>query len=321
MDDEAKDEFLKNLYYTEHRTQGRDVLFHYISKTLNNKFISRRYINNWLQAQPVHQLYRKRPTTTNIKPILTQSPNNIIQCDLIDFSNRPSAQNYRYILNCVDVFSRKCWLAPLKQKTSKAEDTALSKIIIDIEKESNFPVKALSSDRGNEFLGEVFKIFTHITSRAYTPQSQGLIERLNGSLKSILTKVLYIEKKKDWKQYLPQIQEIYNTTAHTALNNKTPDELYYGTAEEHLENFEEQKNKKAQQYKNIDTVLELNQKVRLLIQKKTALDKGGPNYSSDVYTIIKVFKANAKKFTIPRYKYKAMKQMRFLTGRFPLVSS
>jgi hypothetical protein len=166
MDDKAKDEFLENLYYKEHRAQGRDALFHHISKTLNNTDISRRYINNWLQAQPVNQLYRKRPTVTNIKPVVTSSPANIIQVDLMDFSNRPSAQNYRYILNCIDVFSRKCWLAPLKQKTSKAVDSALSKIIIEIQKD--YQVKALSSDMGNEFLGEVFKQYSYYKSRLYS---------------------------------------------------------------------------------------------------------------------------------------------------------
>jgi len=36
MNDKDKDEFLHNLYYTQHRMLGRDSMFEYVSKTLKN---------------------------------------------------------------------------------------------------------------------------------------------------------------------------------------------------------------------------------------------------------------------------------------------
>jgi Integrase core domain len=292
---------LENLYYKEHRTVGRDSLFHYISKVLNNQNISRRYVAAWLAKQNVQQIYTRKKPQTNIRPIITSKPGAFLQIDLIDFSNQPSAQNYRYILNVIDVFSRKCWLAPLKQKTSKAVDTALTNIFTDILQD--YTISVIQSDNGTEFNGSVFQKFgiKHVTSRAYTPQQQAVVERSNGSIKNILRKVLYIERKKDWRKYLVEIQNIYNTTLHSSTN-KTPDELYFGTDDEHLTNYEIQKSQKAKADKNLDTVLPVETKVRILIEKKSAIDKGNPTYSDAVYTIVRVIQGNAKAFTINRYK-------------------
>jgi transposase InsO family protein len=301
MDDNQKNAYLTNLYYKEHRTNGRDALFHYISKTLGNKDISRRYIAGWLAKQKVNQIYTRKKPQTNIRPIITSKPGAFLQIDLIDFSNKPSAQNYRYILNVIDVFSRKVWLAPLKKKTSQAVDTALSKILTDILE--NFTISVIQSDNGTEFTGNVFEKFNikHTTSRSYTPAQQGMVEKSNLILKRILTKILYIENKRDWNKYLLEIQNIYNTTLHTGIKS-TPDELYFGTDDEHLSNYELQKNGKAKAYKDIDTVLPVETKVRILIEKKGAIDKGGPSYSDEIYAVVRVIKGNAKAFTITRYK-------------------
>jgi transposase InsO family protein len=239
-----------------------------------------------LASQTVHQIYTQRKPQTNIKPILTSKPGAMVQIDLIDFSHNPSAGNYNYILNVIDVFSRKCWLMPLKFKTSAAVDSALEKIILDFNKE--YTISVIQSDNGTEFNGNVFQKFgiKHLTSRSYTPQQQGLCERSNGTIKSILRKVLFSEKKKDWKRYLPEIQNIYNTTVNRSLN-KTPDEVFFvSTDAEHAVLSEKMKAAHAKSYKNVDTVLEVGQKVRILIEKKSALEKGLQNWSSDILFIL-----------------------------------
>ena len=299
---EEKDKFLHKLYYDEKRQVGRDSLFEYISKQLEIKDIPRRYIANWLANQKGQQIYTQRKKPTNIRSINSKKPGAIIQVDLIDFSNQPSAGNYNYILNVIDCFSRKVWLAPLRFKTSKALDTALTKIFNEIQKD--FKISVCQSDNGTEFNGDVFQNFDikHITSRAYTPQQQSLVERSNGTIKLLLQKILYnFSKKKDWRPYISVIQHIYNTSYNRNLKS-TPDLAYHSTKEEQLELHEKAQVRLAKSYKEINVVLKVGDLVRIEIPKKTKIEKGKPVYSEGIYHVVKVIPGNKKTFTIPRYK-------------------
>ena len=137
MDEEQKDEFLHDLYYNKKFAKGRDAMFFHISKTLNNKDISRRYIAKWLSKQEAHQLHTQRKPQTNIRPIITNRPGSLLQMDLIDFSNKPS-NKYYYILTVIDTFSRKIWLNEIRNKTIKDVIPALNNIIQDIQKDYEF---------------------------------------------------------------------------------------------------------------------------------------------------------------------------------------
>ena len=88
---------------------------------------------NWLSHQTVHQLYTPRKPETDIRPIITNRVGSMLQMDLIDFSNKPS-NNFRYILNVIDVFSRKIILNEIKNKTVASVIPALDNIVQEIQK-------------------------------------------------------------------------------------------------------------------------------------------------------------------------------------------
>ena len=62
----------------------------------------------------MYQLTRNTHHIIN-KPILASAPNERFAIDLIDM-NRYESQNkhYRYILTCIDHYSRSVWAVPLK---------------------------------------------------------------------------------------------------------------------------------------------------------------------------------------------------------------
>ena len=301
MDDKAKDELLHKIYYVEKRQVGRDNLFQYVSKQLEIKDVARQYIANWLAKQKGQQIYTQRKKPTNIRPIITSKPGAMVAVDLIDFSNSPSKGGYNYILNFIDTFSRKCYLTPLRNKTSASIDKALEKNILEFTK--YYTISVIISDNGTEFNGSIFSKFNikHITTPAYTPQGNSICERSNGTLKSILRKILYNEKKKDWRPFISVIENIYNTTYNRNIHN-TPNEAFNSTDEQQLEQNIKEKNRHAKAYKEIDILLKIGDSVRILIPKKTKIEKGKPTYTDEVYNISKVIPGNAKTFTIPRYK-------------------
>ncbi len=82
---------------------------------------------------------------------------------------------------CVDVLSRNLWAVPLKNKTAELVSKHIEKIVSKI---SNFRV--IQTDQGLEFSTLNIPGIKVIKSQSYTPQNQGTIERLNGTIKRVL---------------------------------------------------------------------------------------------------------------------------------------
>ena len=130
-----------------------------LGKGINNvyKYISSKYINitrddvaEFLSKQKDFQMTRNIKKVVN-KPIVERKPNNRWQIDLIDMTKYEN-YNYgkKYILNCVDVFSRKIWLRSLSNRLASSITNAVSDII----DEANIKPNIIQTDNGNEFKEE-----------------------------------------------------------------------------------------------------------------------------------------------------------------------
>ena len=113
-----------------------------------------------------------------------------------------ASRGYNYILTCVDIASRWPEAVPLTSITSKAVITQLT----DIFARNGFP-RVLVNDNGTQFTSKQMYKFcekNHIQqvhSTPYRPQSNGVVERLHGTLIPIAHKC--IERKSEWADMLP----------------------------------------------------------------------------------------------------------------------
>jgi hypothetical protein len=104
------------------------------------KFVTTQYINirrsdvqDFLQKQSNYQLTKPSVYHTN-KPIVANAVNDLWCIDLIDMNYvLQHNKNFRYILTCVDVFSRRVWLRAIKHKAEEDVMQAMQ----DILQESN----------------------------------------------------------------------------------------------------------------------------------------------------------------------------------------
>ena len=80
-----------------------------------------------------------------VKPILTNNVMSRGQVDLIDMQSQPD-EDYKFILNYQDHFSKFCVLRPLKQKSA----CSVAKVLVDIFSLMG-PPAILQSDNGREF--------------------------------------------------------------------------------------------------------------------------------------------------------------------------
>jgi len=80
----------------------------------------------------------------------------------------------------------------------------------------------------SDVMKEVSRLLSidHVTSSPYHPQCNGLVEKFNGTLKSMLKK-LCMERPVDWDRYLEPALFAYREVSHECLGF-SPFELLYG---------------------------------------------------------------------------------------------
>ena len=90
----------------------------------------------------------------------------------------------------------------------------------------------IQSDRDTNLMGNVFKQLTekfgikHVLSSAYHPESQGVLERFNSTLKNML-RACCVDNKMNWDECIPFFMFAVRDTVQETLGF-TPFELVFG---------------------------------------------------------------------------------------------
>lgn len=171
-----------------------------------------------------YQVHKPIKTLSVKKSILVSGP--LVQWQ-IDITSLEPYNGYQYIIVVIDVFSKYIYTKATKTKDARKVVEFLRSIFIH-EK----PI-SLQSDRGGEFVNELMENLLEefevkqILSKAYTPQTQGLVERTNRTLKGMLHKAMTIHNTKNWPSLLASITKNYNDTTKRAIDS-TPNEVKVG---------------------------------------------------------------------------------------------
>ena len=220
ISDEVKAQ-LKKLYYDDKNFIGRDRLYKLaVSKDID---VSRRQVMNWLALQEVHQIYWPANESKEIQSTILHDSHDQIGIDLIDMQNYEYS-GYKYILTAIDLFSKKAYAVALKNKEQSQVNAGIKKIIKQLRP------KSIRSDNGSEFIAESFKKIlrdndiTQVLSLPGKPQSNGNIERFNGTLKNAISKDLAHNNSYDWHTSLPIIIKNYNNSYQYTIKD-TPNNV------------------------------------------------------------------------------------------------
>ena len=151
-----------------------------------------------------------------LKPILVGHPMQLVAVDLM--GPFPCSQNGNcYILVASDYFTK--WCEAYAIPNIEAITVAKS-----LTREMFFrfsPPEALHSDQGRQFDGLVLKEICRILqirksrTSPYHPQCDGLVERLNRTLLSMLATSAK-DNPLNWEEYLQPVCFAYNTSIHSS---------------------------------------------------------------------------------------------------------
>ena len=160
-------------------------------------------------------------------PALATEPFSAVSIDLVGPLSPTSSEGHRYILTMVDQATRYPDAVPLRHIDSQSVADALCQMF----SYTGYP-QQLTSDNGTQFTSGMFEAFlrsigtVHLKTPVYHAQSNGLVERFNGTLKTVLKK-LTSEKPRDWHKHLPALLFAFRDAQHSSTGF-SPFELIYG---------------------------------------------------------------------------------------------
>jgi len=143
--------------------------------------------------------------------------------DLVDMQ-KFQARGYKYLLNAIDMSSRYLYSVALKNKTDVEVLNGFKKIY------NKSKIRAVKSDNGSEFINKKFTDYLEkygikqILSEASKPQSNGMIERANATIKELIQKSLEINEKFDWERNLNKLIDNINNSQHS-ITGFTPNDI------------------------------------------------------------------------------------------------
>ena len=121
--------------------------------------------------------------------VIVPGINAQFQADLVDLQNLSRYnKGYKYLLTCIDIFSKYAFVLPLKTKQGQELVQAFQKILSTGRK----PTK-LQTDQGTEFLNRVFQKFLRDNNIDFFTVNSGLkasvVERLTEHLRTRCTNI------------------------------------------------------------------------------------------------------------------------------------
>lgn len=143
--------------------------------------------------------------------------------ELARFNNQ-----YRYILVCVDIYSRFAFVKLLKKKTSENVGKKFESILT----ENNEIPRKIQCDEGTEFQKmrkELSQKYGFNVFHTYNREIKAShAERFIQTLKDMIRRTLTVVGGYRYIDYLPTIIERYNELPHAGITNLTPYDVYFG---------------------------------------------------------------------------------------------
>ena len=293
---------------------GVHKTYHYLRDNYPDVPTTRIQVQALLKAQPENQKRQIPRKPKKVIPLVSTKPLVHLQVDLQDYTNKPSNQ-FRYLFVVIDTFTRYVWTKKITAKTAVKCRQAFENILGEIEQviaqQFYSPVRIVQTDQGAEFQGAFTnflqaKGIRHQISLAYTPESQAIVERANGTLKSIMGSINLLQGG-NWGENIELATELYNNSYHSTIK-MNPAEALFNLDPNEQDQLKTDLRDKADLFLSKQKVgrvhnYKIGDLVRLRIRKGILAKFSGENFSDEIYMIHKITRPTLK-FTQKKYQIK-----------------
>ena len=142
-----------------------------------------REAKTFLAGRDAYTLHKPRRIRFPRRKTYSKGITDLFQIDLVDLSNLASFNDgMRYLLTCIDVFSKRAWAVPVRRKSARDVVEAFEKILAE-----GYRPNMVQSDKGTEFLNSIFQsMLRRHDIHFYTSENEDLkaavVERFNRTL-------------------------------------------------------------------------------------------------------------------------------------------
>ena len=285
MDQATVDEYLKSVYYDPKRPGSfGGVGSFYRDVKQEGKFkLSRKQISDWLMSQDTYTLHK--PARRNFKRnrVIVGGIDEEWQMDLADMQSlKQYNDGYRYLLVCIDVFSKYAWIVPIKSKTGPDIVEAF-KVILALGRK---PQKIMT-DQGTEFFNKSFQTLLRHEGiqlfNTFNETKASIVERVIRTFKSKMWRYFTAKKTLRYLEMLPDLVYSYNHSRHRSIrmkpafvNSENEDDVFHTLYGSLFDNV-----------KPIKFKFKIGDRVRIS-KLKRKFEKGYlPNFSTEIFFVSK----------------------------------
>ena len=242
---------------------------------------------NIKQQDAIERTARVYPSKQTTRKFYSPFPNHLWCADLIDMRNDGDENNgYKYILVCIDVYSRYVWMKPLKSKSCEEVIRMLKDCLSDASKllKQKVHPNYIATDEEEAFKKITYKDFKIQRIICQGKYGAAVAESYIREFKKRLSTYFTQRKNHKWIDVYADILDAYNHREHS-VTNRIPIELY--TCEVTSAESDEPRltaNDKIQKFQEGDIVRFKYDKSLFKFQKKSLL----PSYSKDLFQVKKV---------------------------------
>ena len=252
-------------------------------------------IEKFLISNDSYTLHKPVRAPRKYRRIYTKFIGYLYQIDLVDMS-KFSRENdgFKWIITCIDTFSKKAWVFKTKDKTGLSVTRAMKNLL-----QEQRPHK-IQFDEGKEFLNHHFlDLLRRNGIKHYSTYSEvkcAIAERFNRSLKTRMYRAFTAQGNHRYVDILQNLVDGYNNSKHRSIG-MTPNEVNLGNQNIVRKMLYPRVRKRLQR-----NTLKINQSVRIT-RKKGIFQKGyEQSFSYEVFKITNIKNTYPVTYSISDYK-------------------
>ena len=171
-------------------------------------------------------------TRSSFKPVERKTePLDMIHTDVCDLKSIPTRNGFKYFITFIDDNTKYCYVYLLKSKDEAIETFIAYKN--EVENQLERKIKVVRSDRGGEYVSPFAEFCSqngirHEFTAPYSPQSNGIAERKNRTLKEMVNAMLVSSgvNQNMWGDAILSANYLLNKIPHKK-KDETPYELWW----------------------------------------------------------------------------------------------
>lgn len=172
---------------------------------------------DWLISQETYTLHKPIRRSFKRRKTFCIGIDHLWQIDLVDLTSLSRENDgFRFLLTCIDCFSRYAWAVPIKNKSSDVVLKAFASLLDD--RKPTY----VQSDKGTEFLNSAFQSFLKANGILfYTSENDdikcAIVERFNRTLKTRMWRYFTYSNSLRYIDVLVSLMKSYNDTVHSSI--------------------------------------------------------------------------------------------------------